>query len=161
MREYKMRLNSIFDFLKNPEIYKFVTIGLFNGIIVLFLTGIFTSYLGIFYVASALISYQLSIISSFFMNDTIWLSRDDVLREVPVSQDKLRRKGFIEAKDSFYVYFVAVKGFSMRGSTSPLSYERDNIREIILNKRKIQLVEAMEQDLYKEAVKNNDFEIYE
>ena len=64
-----MRLNSIFDFLKNPEIYKFVTIGLFNGIIVLFLTGIFTSYLGIFYVASALISYQLSIISSFFMND--------------------------------------------------------------------------------------------
>jgi len=64
-----MRLNSIFDFLKNPEIYKFVLIGLFNGIIVLSLTGIFTSYLGIFYVASALISYELSIISSFFMND--------------------------------------------------------------------------------------------
>ena len=64
-----MRLNSIFDFLKNPEIYKFVTIGIFNGIIVLFLTGIFTSYFGIFYIASALISYELSIISSFFMND--------------------------------------------------------------------------------------------
>jgi len=64
-----MNFNSIFDFLKNPQIYKFLIIGLFNGILVLFLTGIFTSYLGIFYVISMLISYQLSIISSFFMND--------------------------------------------------------------------------------------------
>lgn len=66
---YKMRINSIFDFLKNPQIYKFLIIGLFNGILVLFLTGIFTSYFGIFYVISALISYELSIMSSFFMND--------------------------------------------------------------------------------------------
>lgn len=64
-----MKLDLIFDFLKNPEIHKFVIIGLFNGIIVLILTEIFTSHLGIFYVASALISYEFSIISSFFMND--------------------------------------------------------------------------------------------
>ncbi len=70
-----MKFNSIFDFLKTPEIYKFVTIGLFNGILVLFLTGILTSYLGIFYVASALISYELSIMSSFFMNDK-WTFRN-------------------------------------------------------------------------------------
>lgn len=64
-----MRLNSIIDFLKNPEIYKFVLIGLFNGIFVLSLTGLFTSYFGIFYLLSALISYELSIVSSFFMHD--------------------------------------------------------------------------------------------
>ena len=70
-----MRINSIFDFLKNPQIYKFLIIGLFNGILVLFLTGVFTSYFGIFYVVSALISYELSIMSSFFMNDK-WTFRN-------------------------------------------------------------------------------------
>jgi len=64
-----MIFNSIFNFLKNPQILKFLLIGFFNGILVLFLTGIFTTYLEIFYVFSALISYELSILSSFFMND--------------------------------------------------------------------------------------------
>lgn len=64
-----MKFNSIFDFLKNPEIYKFIIIGGFNGILVLILTEIFTSYFGIFYVISALVSYEISIVSSFFMND--------------------------------------------------------------------------------------------
>ena len=66
---YKVRLNSIFNFLKNPEISKYVAVGIFCVIMLLFLTGIFTSYLGIFYVASALISYELIIILGFFMND--------------------------------------------------------------------------------------------
>jgi dolichol-phosphate mannosyltransferase len=64
-----MKLDSIFGFFKNPQIHKFLIIGLFNGIVVLILTEIFTSYLGIFYLISALISYEISIISSFFMND--------------------------------------------------------------------------------------------
>lgn len=66
---YTVRLNSIFDFLKNPEISKYVAVGIFCAIMLLFLTEIFTSYLGIFYVASALISYELIIILGFFMND--------------------------------------------------------------------------------------------
>ena len=64
-----MKLDSIFGFFKNPQIHKFLIIGLFNGIVVLILTEIFTSYLGIFYLISALISYEISIVSSFFMND--------------------------------------------------------------------------------------------
>lgn len=64
-----MKFNSIFDFLKNREIYKFIIIGGLNGILVLILTEIFTSYFEIFYVISALVSYEISIISSFFMND--------------------------------------------------------------------------------------------
>lgn len=64
-----MKFNSLFIFLQRPEIYKFVIVGICNGILVLFLTNILTDLLNIFYLFSVLIAYEISIISSFFMND--------------------------------------------------------------------------------------------
>jgi len=64
-----MNKDSLFAFIKNPEIYKYITVGIINAILILTLTIIFTSVLGIFYVISAVVSYELSIIVSFFMHD--------------------------------------------------------------------------------------------
>jgi len=64
-----MNLNSLLAFIKNPEIYKYLTVGILNAILVLALTIIFTSVFGIFYVISAVVSFELSIIVSFFMHD--------------------------------------------------------------------------------------------
>jgi len=64
-----MNKDSLFAFIKNPEIYKYITVGSINAILILTLTIIFTSVLGIFYVISAVISYELSIILGFFMHD--------------------------------------------------------------------------------------------
>ena len=64
-----MKFNSLFFLLQKPEIYKFVIVGICNGIIVLFLTDILTDFLNIFYLFSVLVAYEISIISSFFMND--------------------------------------------------------------------------------------------
>ena len=66
-----MKTNSIKDFIKNPEIYKYVIVGGINAILVLGLTIIFTSGIGIFYLLSAIIAYEISIMISFFMHD-IW-----------------------------------------------------------------------------------------
>jgi hypothetical protein len=41
-----------------------------------------------------------------------------------------------------------------------LEFVRDNIVEIIVNKRKIALANQLETDIYSEAQNNNDFEIY-
>lgn len=64
-----MNFNSIFLFLRKPEIYKFALIGFFNMILVLALTAFFTEFFNVHYLFSVLLAYEVSIITSFFMND--------------------------------------------------------------------------------------------
>jgi hypothetical protein len=89
---------------------------------------------------------------------------DDVLKEIPLSDysvDQFNRNNrFLELQDKEFRYFVAVTGFIVKESNAPLSFERANIKNIILNKRKIRLVEQMQQDAFKDALNDKDIEYF-
>jgi len=70
-----MKFNSIIEFIKDPEIYKYVLVGVCNAILVLLLTVTFTSIIGIFYLWSVIMAYEISILVSFFMHDK-WTFRN-------------------------------------------------------------------------------------
>ena len=74
MENTKVEVNVMnFDFLlkmlKNPEIYKFMLVGLINAVLLLLLTIIFTAVFEIFYLISAIISYEITIILGFFIHE--------------------------------------------------------------------------------------------
>ena len=100
---------------------------------------------------------------NYFLEEDAWLLFDDLLKEIPIeTYDKeqyLKNNRFIELTDSAHLYFVNIKGFKIKDSVSPLSFERDNIRNIILNKRKLTLIESMKTDVYNEALNKNEIEI--
>jgi hypothetical protein len=112
----------------------------------------------------ALVGYCHQYAENFFLDDNTWLLFDDVLKEIPMKlYDKeafLQNNRIIETQDSSYYYFVNIKGFMIKNSTSPLSFEKDNIKKIILNKRKVEMIKKMREDIYNEGVKNKTFEIY-
>jgi len=64
-----MKFRSIFEIIRNPEIYKFLTVGCFGAIITLFLTIVFTSFFEIYYVISTAIAFEIVVIWTFFVND--------------------------------------------------------------------------------------------
>lgn len=101
---------------------------------------------------------------NYFLDDNVWLLFDDLLKEVPiVTYNKelfLQNTRFVEVADSSSIYFVHIKGFMTRNSNSPLAFEKENIRNIILNQRKRELIERMHSDLYKEAMENKDIQVY-
>lgn len=101
---------------------------------------------------------------NYFLDETSWLLFDDLLKEIPIrTYDKeqfLKNNRFIEIEDSTYIYLVNIKGFRIKDSLSPLVFERDNIMNILLNKRKLKLIEEMEKNAYDEAQRKKDFEIY-
>jgi hypothetical protein len=66
----------------------------------------------------------------------------------------------VEVNDSLNVYLLRIKDFKIKESISPLDFEKENIRMIILNQRKTQLLERMESALFQEALKSNKIEIY-
>jgi len=100
---------------------------------------------------------------NFFFDDS-WLIFNDLLKEIPINtynqENYLKNHRFIEIKDSLYYYFVNIKGFKIKESTSPLSLEKENIKNIILNKRKIRFINNMHNKIFKDALKNNDFETF-
>jgi hypothetical protein len=86
------------------------------------------------------------------------------LKEIPIQTYNkelfLQNNRFVEVSDSLNSYFLNIKGFKIRNSASPLSFEKENIKNIILNKRKLQLITKMKEDVYNDAANNKEVEIY-
>ena len=111
-----------------------------------------------------LASYCHQFASNFYLDDSSWLLFDDLLKEIPIQTYNkelfLQNNRFVEVSDSLSDYFVNIKGFKIKNSLSPLSFEKENIKNIILNKRKLLLITKMKEDVYNDAANTNKIEIY-
>ncbi len=109
-------------------------------------------------------SYCHQFAANFYLDDSTWLFFDDLLKEIPINTYNkelfLQNNRLVEVSDSSYNYFVNIKGFKIRNSLSPISVEKENIKNIILNKRKLQLIAKMKEDIYTDAVNTNQIELY-
>jgi len=94
-------------------------------------------------------------------NDSTWTQLDNVLLKLPFSKEKLLKKTkFIQKQDSIGLYLVAIKDVLEQKSIAPLSYVIPTIEQMILHKRKIQLIRDIEKIIIKDAIQNNNFKIY-
>ena len=64
-----MNFSNLTAFIRTPEIYKFFIVGIIGAGIVLAFTVFFTQFIGIFYVISTIIAFEISQIWGFFGND--------------------------------------------------------------------------------------------
>lgn len=101
---------------------------------------------------------------NYFLDEKKWLYFNDLLKEIPIQtynqEAFLRTRSFVEIEDEPYLYLLRIIDFKISESTSPLSLEKDNIRNIIVNKRKLDLVNRMQENLYNEALKAGDFQLF-
>ena len=110
-------------------------------------------------------SYCLSFAASYSLDDSVWYDFEDVIKNTPLVSipnkvQFLRSNDFIETSDEIYVYFVKIMEYKITDQISPLEFVKDDIVQIIRNKRKVALTQKLKEDIYKEASENNDFEIY-
>ncbi len=109
--------------------------------------------------------FALDFAREHYMNDTAWISFMDLVTRVPLQtynqEQFLRNNRYVEIGDSTAVYFIHLIKYKMIDSYSPLEYVRATIRNIILHQRKLNLIKEMENRLYEDAQKWNEFEIYE
>ena len=94
-------------------------------------------------------------------NDSVWTQLDKVLLKLPFSKDKLLKKTkFIQKQDSIGLYLATIKDVLPRNSIAPISYITSTIKQMILHKRKIELLRDIEKIIVKDATQNNNFKIY-
>lgn len=102
---------------------------------------------------------------SYSLNDSIWVKISQVISKIPGvnSENKnqlLKKSNFVQLKDSLGVYLMQVNDVLLRNDTAPLAYVKPTINQIVINKRKLELIKKLEKDITKDAIKNKEFEIY-
>lgn len=103
-------------------------------------------------------------ISYDYFYDT-WKPVSDVSVKLPLKQldtdlEYLNRNRNIELKDSAFCYFLHVERFLPQGEHLPLEYAGSEIREILINLKRVEFINRMKDDLYQDALENKDIIYY-
>jgi hypothetical protein len=103
---------------------------------------------------------------SYSLKDSIWVRASQVVDKIPAitSENRyelLKKSNFIELKDSLGVYLMQINDVLVRNDTAPLEYVKPTIDQIVINKRKLEIIRELEKDITKDAIKNKQFEIYD
>src|SRR5690606_17475548 len=110
-------------------------------------------------------SYCLSFSTAYHLADSSWMAFDELVKksplvEIPNKIQFLKTNPYYETSDDNYLYFLKVDEYRISDNVSPLEFVNDEIKNIILNKRKVELAKKLEDEVYEEAVNNKEFEVF-
>ena len=94
-----------------------------------------------------------------------WEYFSTILKDMPDiytrPENVLKYRKYYETKDSTYYYFLKISDYKLEGTVAPLEYIKKDIKNILLNKRKMQLIQELESDIYNDAMNRENFVIYQ
>lgn len=112
----------------------------------------------------ALMKIVLTAGNSYHDNDSIWYSVDILPAQIPALNEgenlnQLLRRRKIKISDENQVTFVRILKLKPKGSEAPYNFVKPTIKNLLLNKRKLNLLSDLQNQLYKEALNNNEIKI--
>ena len=72
----------------------------------------------------------------------------------------LKTHSFYETRDTSNIFFVKIRDYNIMPNPSPFEYVKDDIKRIVLNNRRINFLQDLEDKIFNEAIKNNKYIIY-
>lgn len=104
-------------------------------------------------------------LKNFALNDSVWVDMSQVYAKLPFinpdNRDEYISSGkAIQKSDSLNTYLVKIAGVINPNSTSPFEYAKPTLREVILNKRKLELIKKFEKEIIDDAIKDKKYEVY-
>jgi hypothetical protein len=102
---------------------------------------------------------------TYSLNDSIWIKVSQIVEKIPVvnsdnKKELLKKSNFLQLKDSLNLYLMQINDVLFQNDYAPLEYVKPTIDQIVINKRKLELIKQLEKDITKDAIKNKQFEIY-
>ena len=92
-----------------------------------------------------------------------WISASQLARDLPLQTDdciEAMKKGHFECTDNYSYYFVVVFEQMNTGVLAPQEYEEANIRNMILAKRKQELLRKLEQEVLQDGWQTQQLKVY-
>src|SRR5258706_4114113 len=110
-------------------------------------------------------SYCLSFSTAYHLYDSSWMEFDKLvvnspLAEIPNKIQFLKSYNYYETNDREFLYFLKIEAYKISDNVSPVEFVKGDIKNIILNKRKVELARKLEEEVYENATKRKDFEVF-
>jgi hypothetical protein len=90
-----------------------------------------------------------------FVSEDEWMTWGDFLKQVPVEivdvAGFLRKHNSLEFEKDGLLYLIRFMEYKLSGTMAPIEFERERIQNLILNRRKRELLDKMRVDLYSKA----------
>lgn len=104
--------------------------------------------------------------NSSFNLEKNWTAYESVLEEIPsltfLNKNKvLINNNFLNYKSDQSHYLIVIDSVLKTGQSAPLSYVKERIEQILLNKRKIKLKKQLEKEIREDALQNKEYQIFE
>lgn len=101
---------------------------------------------------------------NYFVSSSDWLYFDEIRKEIPLdpSYDQsafISNNKFRQFKDEEYVYLLKIVDYKVKNSLSPFELVRNEIKQMILNERRVALLKQNQRKLLKKAKENGDAKI--
>ncbi len=101
----------------------------------------------------------------FALNDSVWVEMGPIYSKLPFvnpdNRDEYLVAGkTIEKQDALNVYLVKIRDVIDKNQIAPYEYLKPTLREVILNKRKLELIKKFEKEIIDDAIKDQKYEIY-
>lgn len=102
---------------------------------------------------------------SYILSDSIWIDKSNLTSQVTFLNQKnfntyIRKSKFFKIEDTLGVYLFYVKDFLKKGDIAPNTIFKPTIKNIILNRRKLDFIKKFEKDILQDAIKSKKFEVY-
>ncbi len=99
------------------------------------------------------------------LNDSVWVEMNEIYRKLPFINPE-NRDTYISAGISFQkpdknnTYLVKIRDVIDRNQISPFEYIKPTLEQVILNRRKLELIKKFEKEITDDAIKDKKYEIY-
>jgi len=102
--------------------------------------------------------------SNHFVSNTEWLYFDEIGKEIPLDPlyDQLKfiqNNKYKEFTDDNYLYVLSIIDYKVKNNVSPLEMVYPQIKQMIINERKVSLLNKNQGDLLKKAIEKGDAKI--
>lgn len=102
--------------------------------------------------------------NSFYLDTATWIKFNWIEENLPIElynpELYASSKKFVKVTDQDELYLIKFIDYKIKDDVSPIDFEYNRIRNIIINKRKMNLAKKLRDDIYENAILNNEFEIY-
>lgn len=104
-------------------------------------------------------------LKSFAFNDSVWVEMNQIYSKLPFINPDNRDEYIVSGKsiqkaDSLDMYLVKIRNVIDKNQVAPFDYLKPTLREVILNKRKLELIKKFEKEIIDDAIKDQKYEIY-
>ena len=104
--------------------------------------------------------------SSYYFNDSLWINKDVFFNKLPDINDRLKQnivknKLFYRLQDSLELYLINIKDYKPKNDIAPFDFIKSTLKQVLLNKKKLEFISKLEKELIENALQQNEFEFYE